>query len=648
MTVVGSELDPTSATTKAPRAGRPDPLAQLPAWARLSVYAAILVLILTIAEQATDQTRLTSANTWASALNLAVPIALAGLGGLWAERAGVVNIGLEGMMILGTWMGAWGCIEFGPWPGVALGVLGGALGGLLHAVATVGFGVDHIVSGVAINILGLGVTQFANLEMFDSTNQSPRIPDNVAEVSVPGINDVIGDVTGNLTNSSVLVWMVVSLVALVAVGFLLSPRRGGADSGPFGLATTTAARIRTVAMVVLGVVALMCLIEVAPYLDDQERFFISELGRIVLGLTQDLSLIVVMGILAFPLSAFVLWRTKFGLRLRSVGEDPLAAESLGVNVYLMKYVGVIMSGALAGLGGVALVYVFAGQFRVGQTNGRGYIGLAAMIFGNWRPAGLAMGAGLFGFTDSLSLQSGETTRTLLVVVALLAALLALRGLITGKWRAAIVAADRGRRVVPLLHDHRRDPERDRHLPPPPHHPPRADLRIAAAATTGGRRPAVPTRRVGLGRGRRGRHRLGAAARRGPGHGGARLRPLLRGAGRRGRPRRRRPDRHRLQRRERQPGPHHLRRERRRLGAGGHRRRAAGGPRRGGRRRPVPGSVRALPPGAVGVRRPGHARPHRRRHDHPRRSAARRLRTVRPRRPPRRPSGLTPPHPSGRR
>jgi simple sugar transport system permease protein len=146
-----------------------------------------------------------------------------------------------------------------------------------------------------------------------------------------------------------------------------------------------------------------------------------------------------MGILAFPLTAFVLWRTKFGLRLRSVGEDPLAAESLGVNVYLMKYVGVIMSGALAGLGGVALVYVFAGQFRVGQTNGRGYIGLAAMIFGNWRPAGLAMGAGLFGFTDSLSLQSGETTRTLLVVVSLLAALLALRGLITGKWRAAIVA-----------------------------------------------------------------------------------------------------------------------------------------------------------------------------------------------------------------
>ena len=90
----------------------------------------------------------------------------------------------------------------------------------------------------------------------------------------------------------------------------------------------------------------------------------------------------------FPLTWYVLWRTPFGLRLRSVGEDPEAADSLGVKVYRMKYLAVIVSGALAGLGGVMLVYLFAGKFQSGQTSGRGFIGLAAMIFGNWRPGGL--------------------------------------------------------------------------------------------------------------------------------------------------------------------------------------------------------------------------------------------------------------------
>jgi ABC-type uncharacterized transport system permease subunit len=256
----------------------------------------------------------------------------------------------------------------------------------------------------------------------------------VPEIRVPGLHDLIGV---RLTGSSLTVWMVVALVAMVAVGIVL--RRGGplGDGGPLP------GFVRPLVLVVLGVVAALCLIDAAPYLEEQERFGLSELGRIVQGLTAEVSWIVVLGVLAFPLSAVILWRTKFGLRLRSCGEDPVAAESLGVNVYLMKVVATVVSGGLAGLGGVSLVYLFANQYRAGQTNGRGYIGLAAMIFGNWRPGGLAMGAGLFGFTDTLSLQSGETTHSLLLVVALGSAFMVLRALITRRWRSAVVAVVAG-------------------------------------------------------------------------------------------------------------------------------------------------------------------------------------------------------------
>jgi len=118
-------------------------------------------------------------------------------------------------------------------------------------------------------------------------------------------------------------------------------------------------------------------------------------------------------------SYFVLWRTAFGLRLRSCGESPVAAESLGVNVYLMKYAAVVASGAFAGMGGAYLALVLGNGYREGQTGGRGFIGLAAMIFGNWRPGGLAAGAGLFGLTDALQLRSGEAVHALLLLVGVL-------------------------------------------------------------------------------------------------------------------------------------------------------------------------------------------------------------------------------------
>ena len=119
-------------------------------------------------------------------------------------------------------------------------------------------------------------------------------------------------------------------------------------------------------------------------------------------------------------SFWVLWRTRFGLRLRSCGEAPAAAESLGVNVYRYKIVAVVISGGLAGLGGALLAMVSSSGFQVGQTNGRGYIGLAAMIFGNWRPTGLFMGSSLFGYTQALPFRQGTiSVHALLLFIALL-------------------------------------------------------------------------------------------------------------------------------------------------------------------------------------------------------------------------------------
>src|SRR3954470_23889506 len=119
-----------------------------------------ILLLLAVVRVITGADDLTSTGTFAAAIGLSVPIAMAGLGGLWAERAGVVNIGLEGMMILGTFGAGWAGYQWGPWAGVAFPLLFGAIAGGLHAVATVGFGVDHIVSGVAINIIALGAGQY--------------------------------------------------------------------------------------------------------------------------------------------------------------------------------------------------------------------------------------------------------------------------------------------------------------------------------------------------------------------------------------------------------------------------------------------------------------------------------------------------------
>lgn len=361
-----SAVPPPAAPAPEPRTSIGTWIATLPRSVRYTALVLGGVVLLSIVREITGAQRLTGVSTFGSALQLSIPIALAGLGGLWAERAGVVNIGLEGMMILGTWFGAWGGIEFGAWQGVLLGMAGGALGGLLHALATVTFGVDHIVSGVAINLLGDGATRFLTTIAYDGSDKaSPTVPEVVGNFDVPVLASVMHD------------------------------------------------------------------------LGQQNRFLLSDFARIVEGLTSDISWLVVFGLALFPLTYWVLWRSPFGLRLRSVGEDPVAAESLGIKVYSLKYAAVTISGALAGLGGVTLVYLFAKQFQVNQTNGRGFIGLAAMIFGNWRPGGLALGAGLFGFTDSLQSQTEETAHALLLFVAILFGLLAVGAAVRRRRRAAI-------------------------------------------------------------------------------------------------------------------------------------------------------------------------------------------------------------------
>jgi general nucleoside transport system permease protein len=335
------------------RAARPEDAAERRTRRRrFALYAAIGFVVLCVVREVSGADQLTSSGTLTVALTATMPIALAGLGGLWSERAGIVNIGLEGQMILGTL----GAGYFGFHYGVVVGVLGavafGVIGGLLHAFATVIVGVDHIVSGVAINIIAAGVsgflaeTWFSDLEGGGPT-QSPPLP-TPFEINISFISDP------------------------------------------------------------------------ANTLEDKHWFLISDLAGVVEMFTSHLSSLTVLGLVLLFGSIWLLWSTRFGLRLRSCGESPVAAESLGVNVIRYKFLACLISGGLAGLAGGYLAMVSSSGFQVGQTNGRGYIGLAAMIFGNWRPVGLFLGSTLFGYTQALPFREGPVSiHALLLLVALI-------------------------------------------------------------------------------------------------------------------------------------------------------------------------------------------------------------------------------------
>ncbi|MDQ3991973.1 MAG: ABC transporter permease [Actinomycetota bacterium] len=247
-------------------------------------------------------------------------IYLTGLGGLFSERSGIVNIGLEGMMITGTIMGAWGTIELGPVPGLLIGAAAGALFSMVHAVATVTFRVDQIVSGVVINLVAVGLARFLSQVFFGQATQSdPGIP-SLTPIDVPVL-----------------------------------------EALPWGL------------------------------------------GRAFQGMSPVVPLAFFMVVPAL----LVLNRTRFGLRLRAAGENPEAARTQGVRVAPLRYAGVGISGALAGLSGAFLAIEINGLFREGQTQGLGFIALAALILGNWSPKRVMVGALLFGFAQAVPLRLND-------------------------------------------------------------------------------------------------------------------------------------------------------------------------------------------------------------------------------------------------
>jgi simple sugar transport system permease protein len=358
--------DVASAPTPPPSRGRAYERFRSRTW--LIILGAIVVI--SAVRMVTNADDITSAQTIRAAILSACPILLAGMGGLWSERAGVVNIGLEGQILLGTWGAAYFTYWYGPWAGLAGAAAFGAIGGLLHGLATITFGVDHIVSGVAINIIGLGATQFlAEAYFTDLENGGPR-----------------------------------QLTGLDPLPYLTFPNL--ADR----------------------------LVE----LNGKHWFLISDVAGFLGALTQRVSVLTVIIAAIVVLTAWVLWHTAFGLRLRSCGESPAAAESLGVNVYRYKYIAVTVSGALAGLGGAFLALVASSGFVTNQSGGRGYIGLAAMIFGNWQPAGTVGASLLFGYTDALRLRTPSAVHALLLLVALFLLAYAIWRFVKGARRTGVV------------------------------------------------------------------------------------------------------------------------------------------------------------------------------------------------------------------
>ena len=280
------------------------------AWQAIAV--AVMGLVMAWGVGSADRTTVAavvSTGLFIGMLQYSTPLIFAGLGGLVSERSGVVNIGLEGMMLTGAFVSYYAADKGGSWVvGVLCGAIAGGVAGLIHAVFAVHLRAAQIVSGTAINILAAGGTAYAFRSLY-GTADLPQI-DRVPEIGFPHV-PVIGAV---LDGQSLLTW----LAAVLAVAVW-----------------------------------------------------------------------------------FVLFRTPFGLRLRAVGEHPRAADTVGVHVFRMRYLAVAASGALAGIGGAYLSVGYVGSFTENMTSGRGFIALAAVIFGKWRPSGMVGACLLFGFASAL-------------------------------------------------------------------------------------------------------------------------------------------------------------------------------------------------------------------------------------------------------
>ena len=252
-------------------------------------------------------------------LTYATPLILAALGGLFSERSGIVNIALEGMMTAGAFFAIYVSVQTGSW---VIGLIGAMLAGValaaVHALATVTFHADQIVSGTAIILMAAGLVNFFNLTLF-GPNGSP------AEISTP-------------------------------------PQVG------------------------------------------------------------DVSILVLVAFAAVAATSYVVFRTPFGLRLRSVGEHPRAADTVGINVYRMRYIAVLVSGALAGLAGAFISFNVA-SYTENMVAGNGFIALAALIFGKWRPVPVMMACLLFGLSQGLASRlpgSPELVNSLPYIITLVA------------------------------------------------------------------------------------------------------------------------------------------------------------------------------------------------------------------------------------
>lgn len=275
-----------------------------------------LVIVLALALSTAPDTNGTQ--LLVESLRLGTPVALGAMAGLWCERSGVVNIGIEGMMLASAGMGFMTYALVGDaqgtgvlWLSVGVAVLTGGLIALLHALLSVSFRVDQIISGVVINLLALGVTGFLRSEVIVPSGISTGVP--TGTIALPGLSKIP----------------------------------------------------------ILG-----------PQLFTNKPIFFA--------------MFVIVAV-----TAFMLFRTPFGLRVRAVGENPHAAETLGIDVIKIRYTAVIIGGLIAGLGGAWFSLESQAGFEDSMTNGAGFIALAALIFGKWRPGTAFAGAVLFGFTRAL-------------------------------------------------------------------------------------------------------------------------------------------------------------------------------------------------------------------------------------------------------
>jgi ABC-type uncharacterized transport system permease subunit len=280
----------------------------------------------------------------AAMLRYATPLLFAALGGLFSERSGVINIGLEGMMLMGAFWGLWGAEVTGSWViGLVIGMFAGLLLALLHALFSVTLRADQIVSGFAMTFLALGITGFFFVSIYGTEGTPDNIP-RAPDVTIPLLEDIpfVGDVLGSM---SILIWL---------------------------------------------------------------------------------------GLLTCLLTWVIVFRTPMGLRLRSVGENPLAAQTAGVSPVRVRYVAVAISGMLAAIGGAYLSIGFVGSFGENMTAGRGYIALAVLICGRWMPSGALIFACLFGFFSALAQRLpvfSESAATLFQALPYVITLIAVAGVV---------------------------------------------------------------------------------------------------------------------------------------------------------------------------------------------------------------------------